>query len=818
MLAPTYTKIMNIITERPQKIIHKTQICAHELATVFQRYLEKIDILSLDCFDTLIWRKTAMPYDVFVNLQHKTHFQTLGISATLRAQHEAQARALKYISQGHSEVQLHDIYQHMLPQLNAAEIQSLVETEIAAEIDVCYAFSPVLELMRIAKQNHKKIIIVSDTYLASQQLTFLLSKKLPADVFKAVDYVFCSSEFKKSKSQGLFQSVLAVTHSLPERILHIGDHGTADFTAPKKLNIHALHFVHLDHSLEQLTGMRNWAATFMDPQIKQSRSALDPWQGMFACQDFTKNPEKIIGYATLGPIMYAFARYIAAEVEKVKIKDAQVKVLFLLRDGHLISKVCQTLYGSDYGKAVRISRFAACAASFRHKKDVESYLAEHVFSQRYAIICRQFLLPDNIAKPLIDKAERAQDSVAEFISLICQDAILAIIFSASEEYCNRLINYVTKTAEIASGDTLIFVDLGYRGTAQKKLAPIFLEKLGIKVIGRYLLALQENDNTCHAGLLDASWCDDRVLSMLVNYIALFEQVNTNTDSSVVDYDLNGTPILLDAEISSQQHEKLQAVQKNCLIFVKDALSYQEKSQLILDMAELRDNALADLTRFIFLPTQVEINYLQSFQFDFNLGTDKMMDVFNLANGVKDLRNRGLFFMEKNLDSMRTNYPAELRAASLELTFALMAQERFKGSLAIQQMSFRREKLSIILISNTQATRDELEAIPTFDGYYALTIPMGQGNFHVGVQFGEKYRWFEIFSAHLIQLSAYLTDAESEYTQDIQSQLVMNQIIERDKNLFECESSTALLAFIPTTKLAPKNHILRLVFRPIVLKQ
>lgn len=809
---------MYTITEQYPKTFSKSSCYANELELAFLTYEKNITILSLDCFDTLLWRKTAKPFDVFINLQQKEKCRALGMRAALRLNHEARARALQYVTKGYSEVKLKDIYQYAFPDLDEKDIHLLIEEELAAEMDACYAFQPMVELMRLAKQHHKKIIIVSDTYLTQKQLVFLLQEKLPGDVFKSIDHVFCSSEFNQSKTQGIFHSVMDLTNSRPEKILHIGDNAAADVDAPKKLNINTLQLMQFDDSLEQLSNMRNWAALLIDPRIRYSRGAIDLWRGLMACHSFSNQPEKIIGYACLGPIMYAFANYLKQEVDLLKNTAKRPKVLFLLRDSHLISTVCAALFGNDFGTNVTISRFAAYAASFHNKRDVEAYLSEHVFAQRFDIICKQLLLPPTIAESLIAKTKKASDPVAEFISLILRDEILQLIFDASTSYCRRLIKYLQGCAKIEEGDTLIFVDLGYRGTAQKRLSPILQEQLDIKVLGRYLLALSDTKTNGHAGLIDCSWCDDRTLTMLVNYIALFEQVNTNTQSSVIDYNETGQPVFHDSQIQSQQHEKLRAIQTECVKFAVEANPYQTSSQLKLNHEELRDAALAELTRFIFLPTAIEIDYLQSFQFDFNLGTDKMMNVFDLQKGIKDLRNRGLFFMEKNLESMRTNYPAELRAASLELSLSLMTQERFKGSLALKEISFRRETLPILLVAGAQASRNKLEAIPTFDGYYALTIPVGKGNFHVGVQFGSQYKWVEIFSAHLINLSAYLTDSESEYTQDVQAKLVMNQMIERDKNLFECATTDSFVAFVSPNQVWEENHLLRLVFRPIVFRE
>src|SRR3546814_8016590 len=46
----------------------KSQIAPHALSSVFELMLPDVEILSLDCFDTLVCRNTHSPADVFAEL------------------------------------------------------------------------------------------------------------------------------------------------------------------------------------------------------------------------------------------------------------------------------------------------------------------------------------------------------------------------------------------------------------------------------------------------------------------------------------------------------------------------------------------------------------------------------------------------------------------------------------------------------------------------------------------------------------------------------------------------------------------------------
>src|SRR5690606_22311192 len=94
------------------------RIRANDLAALPDSCHTPIDTLSLDCFDTLLWRKYASPHDVFYQLQHAASFQSLGMTAAMRIQAEDRARRLMLLNQQHSEVRLRDIYLANHPELD----------------------------------------------------------------------------------------------------------------------------------------------------------------------------------------------------------------------------------------------------------------------------------------------------------------------------------------------------------------------------------------------------------------------------------------------------------------------------------------------------------------------------------------------------------------------------------------------------------------------------------------------------------------------------------------------------------------------------
>lgn len=784
-----------------------------DLTSKLEQYHANIKVLSLDCFDTLIWRKTATPTDLFFALQKKPTFQSLGFSALLRSQAEKKARQIKQFKQQGHEVTLEDIYREYNPSFSAAEIEALTQEELATESENCYAFPPIVNLIRKAHQLGIKVILVSDTYLTELQLRQLLTQALPSDVMQMIAKICCSSAYQCTKTHGLFAQILKTLPFTAAEILHIGDNYSADYVAARALKLNALHFLPEDERITDLLRLQAIAASIADTTIRNSRPFFSPFRGVFASTSLNfDKPGTFLGYASLGPLMYAFARFICDEVEQMRLAGKQPKVLFLMRDGYLPALACETLMNQTFGHRVRISRFAAYAASFRTEEDIDRYLITIGKSNRFHDIARQLLLPDKVAEPIIKVAQRSVEPEEEFNRQIHRKDILRIIFNKSADYSARLKKYLEREVGLKAGDTLVFVDLGYNGTVQRQLTPLF-NAMKVEVAGRYLISLRTpNWQAQRRGLLDPSWCDDNIMQMLVSHISMLEQLCTANESSSVGYDQAGNILYTDVIMSDQQQSTLSEIQKNCIAFIKEAKLFFDSIQTSIPLTILRENALAELSRMLFLQTAPELQALQAFQFDVNMGTKDVYQLFDPAQGLIGLKRRGLFYTEKNSNKMRTNYPAELRTAGFELALTSMIQNRLGLDIKLRDMLQRQELLPAILTQAQQRGRETLEASATHDGYFSVWAPVGT---ELLLLLGQKYQWLQIESAELIPVDAFIQQTESYHVIDAWPYLTFESMADKGNGLFECTNEASAIIIRPGLKHELTNTIFRLVYRPII---
>lgn len=781
------------------------------ISDLLSSYSDKIKILSLDCFDTIIWRFTATPDDMFYNLADRPLFRKRGITARERFKAEEAARGTSFIQEGNFETTLNQIYRTGFPSLNDKEIKALCEEEIAAEIDICYAFPAVIELIRNAHSLGLKIIVVSNTYFKEQQFRKLLSSVMPNDAYKLIDDVFCSCEFKASKSEGLYKKIVEKLSVPAESILHIGDHFILDFEMPKSVGIQALQLIQHNEVIAEILRLQAVAAVIGIPDVRRYRGLASPYRGIYGLTNVTTdNSENIVGYISLGQIVYPFARFIIDEIEALRLAGKKVKVLFLMRDSFLIASACDVIAGKNVGTLLQCSRFTSFALSFYNRDDIVNYLAFNLSDWRIQDHCRQFLFSEEMIYETLNALKDLPNPEKKFCELILQEKTVDYIIEKSAAFRSRLVKYLKKETNIEPEDTVVIVDVGYQGTTQRLLTPILMNELKVKeVTGRYLVILdipewQKNKR----GLIDASWCDAQSMNLLNKDIYLIEELCSSGGNSVIDYDENGDPLYLLSNLNPEQRNKINLVQAACLRFVRDANEFF--SHLSIPMQMLKDIAFSELIRSIFLRTTNENAYLSSFENEANKFTNLKMPIFQNPGIDTDIVHRtGLWLEKRSAPSLR-------REIDLSDMLTIMLRRKFNFNLLRSDFSLRREIIQVELIQGDEISKGFFPALPTNDGFFALfftlTIQKNIKNIQIKICFGKIYEWLQIESAELIDANWFLKDKEIQNSKSVKDNLLFKEMDEKSKNLFYCRYFDSAVLLELTSE--QNNMVFRIIFRPI----
>lgn len=768
-----------------------TTIRPHEIATLLDRAPAGLRLLSLDCFDTLLWRTTHMPQDVFAG------FGDAGGGIEPRVAAEKAARERRAHRDGRGEATIEEIHAHRI----GAPDPEGVARELALEARHCYAFAPTVALIRAARAAGLGVIVVSDTYLSEPQLRALIAAAAGDDVAAQIDRIFCSSEYGLSKSAGLFAPVLAALGVPPSAILHVGDNPVADGEAADAAGLNAVHIRQFDEATEKRLRLEAAASVMIDPATRVSKPAIQPHRAALAVRE-EDDPARRIGHDVFGPLFDAFARWIADEAAALARDTGRpVKALFLLRDGFLPQQVGEALGGG--GAAVAISRFTARRASFTDVVAVQDYL-DIESTERLDVLAPQLGLSDSEARKI------GATGAAFRRNVVKPDAIRRIV-SRSNSFASRLAAHVARDGRVEAGDVVMLVDLGYNGTVQRLVTPVLEAALGVTVTARYMLLREAGVSPqVKSGLFDPRHYDNRTLGALSRQIAIVEQVATSGTGSVVDYAENGRAHYRANRVAPAQAETRAAIQAGVLAFARTARAAVHRAPPSDDAEGRRRMAAAVLARLLFLPQPEEIALFGTFEHDINLGTDDLVGLVDGNGAGAGLRRRGLPYL-RSVDRMFL--PGELQRHGLALNLSLFAANCFELDLRATDFQVAPLAVPVLLADATRQTVSDFDAFATHDGYHALTIPVGEARFGVGIQFG--------MIADIVQFDEIAFYRVADFHRDnraapraIAAAVVHDAMTPIAEGLWQC--GDASLLFVPPPAMnEPEPLMLSVVFRPVV---
>jgi FMN phosphatase YigB (HAD superfamily) len=772
----------------------KISVRAHEIATLLDRAPAGVTTLSLDCFDTLLWRDVQAPRDVFAGIEAP------GGAVEMRMWAEGAARRAQKMRSEGGEVAFPAIYERFLPGASRDEIDAAIAHELALEARHCFGFAPTIALMRAAKAKGLRIIIVSDTYLDEEQLSTLIARAAGQDVRDLIDSIFVSSAHGISKADGLFRPVLKALAASPETILHCGDNRIADQIAPDTLGIHTAHLVQFDAASVERLRLESVAAAMVDPSARVSAPVNQTHRAEVAMR-IDEDAASQLGHDVLGPVMHAFVRWLKDEIAEMSARLGRpVRPLFLMRDGHLPLQVFRTVFSDMDAAPVEISRVVSARAMLKDTDAVRRFVLEAVERAPLDVVAHQLMLFGHEAKKLTKLSPKA------FCRAVTQPGVARTIIARSRKFTNRVIAHLGR-AGVEHGDAVMLVDLGYNGSVQNLIEPVLVERMGLTVAGRYLLLREEQRTGLDKrGLLDVRHYEARMLHALCGCVAVIEQLSTVAQGSVVDYEEDGTPIRKAADIKGGQSAIRDAVQDACVAFAADAGRHVVRGSATDESDALRRSAAAVLARLLFLPSATESALLQAFDHDVNLGTTEVVRLLDPNEAAEGLRRRGLAYIN---ETDRMFVPGELRGHGLPLNLALFSSTRFGLDLRNGDFNVDGLKLPVILMGGGEDCVRLFDAFPTSDGYYRVDVPVSQTRWTPAIQLGAICEWAQVDSATWRRLADFDANGPARGTP---AMLIPDAVEEQGGGLYRCRETGFLLA--PPPK-GDEAVVLSMIFRPVV---
>jgi FMN phosphatase YigB (HAD superfamily) len=602
--------------------------------------------LSLDVFDTLLWRRVPVPLDLFAVVAHRLRTQGLlaawmtdAAFVALRERTEAGAR--KDRGTLGPEVSLREIWEAMPRRpFGEAPVELLVDTEMAVEREFTVVDLDTAALVFAARAAELPIVLVSDTYFDDAQLRQLLDRPgldLGPDV-----QLFRSQEYGTSKGEELWPAVLAALGCAPDEIVHVGDNPGADDEVPSQYGIRTVLYERIDEEFGKvlrrerpMPSALRVGGHYVDVEVGDVglTTARARAVGVAGPGEGRTNTARRFGAGVFGPVLTGFAEWVATSCAERGVRT----VWCPMREGELLSDLVNEaarVHGLDLvAKPLWLSRNVAWMATV-DELDAES--VGDLIKRSYGATVRNLLGSLSLRPGDVPAVAAHLDRVLDDPEFVAQvaDALIEAphvrhrLAIAAVGKRRRLVRALREAGALNEPE-LVLVDLGWGATIQLQLARA-LEKAGVDVVpsGMYVATDYRSVRLLLRGLrvegyLGAAGEPRPVVGQLVRSPEVLELSVNAVCGSLQDFTEDGEPVRGPVVGTEDQHAERRAVQAGIRGFQQRWHAYVAGNEawprLTDDVA--RDRLGEVLRAALAAPTEQEASLFALWAHEDNLGSD-----------------------------------------------------------------------------------------------------------------------------------------------------------------------------------------------------
>lgn len=423
----------------------------------FARQLARYDVISFDLFDTLVFRSTASPLDVFWLVGEELY-----ISNYRKIRHDIEVECRQHSETG--EVSIEDIYR-VIEERFGVELSAGVQCELEMEYRVCFANPYMKAVVEALTQMGRRMIVTSNMYLHRDQLQELLKR-----CGYALDEIYVSCDMGCSKRHGQLQRKVNVLLG-HQRVVHVGNHYRMDVEGSR---------------------MAGWSAYYY-PNVNELGKPYLPKEMSVLCgsvyaalvnttlmNGLPQDPYYEYGYAYVGYLVVGFLQWIDRLVRTESID----KLLFVARDMDVVYRAYQLYAPSVPSAYVKASRTSSIHLSF--ERHIDHFFDWHIRRRISSVSTLAEVLEElelNDLLPYLDDFGLSQQEVLtrenagtlKQVLYAHRDQILAdyaVEMEAAKRYYGE---------QIGDAKHICFVDLGWKGSTSNSLEYFLKETCGRKI-------------------------------------------------------------------------------------------------------------------------------------------------------------------------------------------------------------------------------------------------------------------------------------------------------------------------------------------------
>ncbi|MCU4674746.1 hypothetical protein N7931_03775 [Catenovulum sp. 2E275] len=591
---------------------------------------QSIDTISVDIFDTIVFRKVAKPTDIF-----KLAFNTCAIQGetgwsaqdfvSYRINAERKSRSLV----GHREVSLCDIYDQ-LP-INKSFQTQLMNCELAVESEQTFVFEELVELLKSMQGSGKQIVLISDMYLSADQIKQYCFQ---LDPFLCSLPIFVSSEVKATKRNGLlFEHVRKQLNITYKRWLHVGDHAISDYKVPISLGMNAI--------LTQ-QGLDFQTITQIEEKGFQFSCSFNSARCIAAsCQkDFNLSYQ--LGAYVWGPILFGFVDWIIEKSFSLQAKH----ILCIMREGELLKELLESRIRSLGEDGVKVNLLFASRKSVfwagvetESEKWFEQLLQTMTQVMGYTVraFCRDFQITSKSFYNFYELNLKHTDSIKYESSTLYQNLILKAYENKHKiaqfiDSQNRAFKRHFNSLNCELSDSIV-VDLGYGGTTQHYLEQLLNCQAKANLLfyanRRIYRFINQTQYCSYIDSHNAAWAINEIFARSPECI---EALLVGYTGTTLNYESSGCPML--GETIKENQSAVEEFTQGVIAFFSNFVKYFNGKHIE------QSQVTAILARYIQAPTYEESSIIKDLLHEDNFGANNLYPVIDQTQ-IEILQAEGL---------------------------------------------------------------------------------------------------------------------------------------------------------------------------------
>jgi len=297
------------------------------------------EFLSFDIFDTLIYRNTALPYGVFLQMQDcinkNTNYSSLPYLLRLNfAEIRTSTERFMYRSACtdlEQDITFDEIYDVIAQTYSLDEYQcNLLKTlEIETEKQLLHPIKYNIHLVKKLINSGKKVVLISDMYYSQKILRQILVGF--DEIFEDIP-IYVSSEYRLKKNNGrLYDKVKQLEKTQTEKWMHYGDDWEIDIIQAKQKGICGNYYnIEKLMDFEQKLIQKYPESLYVQHIVGISK----------ACRiENSLTQFESLGASLGGPYLFPYVYWVIQEAKNKEIKT----LYFVARDGYVLKKIADKI-------------------------------------------------------------------------------------------------------------------------------------------------------------------------------------------------------------------------------------------------------------------------------------------------------------------------------------------------------------------------------------------------------------------------------------------------------------------------------------------